>query len=76
VSEEKSPIEAKDTSVLQVNGLADANYYEALYQIVQDAQAAGSVVQIVTIWPSPLVSSAGAGVVKPLDCKPSGACPK
>jgi len=63
-------------SVLQVNGLADASYYEALYQIIQDAQAAGSVIQIVTIWPTTLGDEGGGGVVKPMDCQPSGACPK
>lgn len=74
MSENKTTSET--TSVLQVKGLADASYYEALYQIIQDAQAAGSVVQIVTIWPSTLGDEGGAGVVKPKDCKPSGACPK
>ena len=76
MSENSSSFEGKDTSVRQINGVSDTSYYEALYQIIQDAQAAGSVVQIVTIWPSSQVSSDGATVLKPLDCKPSGACPK
>lgn len=55
--------------------ITDPTYYEALYQIVQDAQAAGSVVQIVTIFPVS-VSSLPPGDAIPMDCMPSGKCPK
>lgn len=76
MSAEKSAAEANENSLVQVKGLGDANYYEALYQIIQDAQVAGSVVQIVTIWPPAQGGEGGTGVIKPLDCRPSGACPK
>lgn len=55
--------------------LGDETYYQALFQIIQDAQAAGSVVQIVTIWPAQSTENR-PGEVKPMDCKPSGNCPK
>lgn len=54
--------------------IADPRYYEALLQIVQDAQASGSVVQIVTIFPS--ASTRVSDLATSLDCMPSGACPK
>ena len=57
--------------------ISDPKLYETLFNIVQDAQAAGSVVQIITIWPA---SSDGgplaAQMARMTDCKPSGQCPK
>lgn len=58
-----------------VLSVSDPRLYELLFTILQDAQAAGSVVQIITIWPS----SAGVardGVVHPTKCSPTGVCPK
>lgn len=55
--------------------ITDPTYYETLYQIVQDAQAAGSVVQIVTIFPIS-VGGLAPGDAVPMDCMPSGKCPK
>ncbi|MDE1463976.1 hypothetical protein [Spartinivicinus poritis] len=64
-----------DTTI-KVGGASDTNYYEALYQIIQDAQAAGSVVQIVTIWPSTGYDESAFQKVMADDCQPSGSCPK
>lgn len=54
----------------------DPRLYELLFNMVQEAQAAGSVVQIVTIWPATGAPDRGGPVIHPTKCAPSGACPK
>lgn len=58
------------------SNIGDPRLYETIFNIVQEAQAAGSVVQIITIWPTTDESNGGAGVVRPTKCAPTGACPK
>lgn len=54
---------------------ADPKLLELIYNIVQDAQASGSVVQIITIWPTS--SPLGDGESMPKGCKPKDErCPK
>ncbi len=60
----------------EIRVITDQRLYETIFNIVQEAQAAGSVVQIITIWPSVGDGVLGGGPIKPMDCKPSGACPK
>lgn len=76
MSKEKQVNETTASQMVSVAG--DENYYEALYQIIQDAQAAGSVVQIVTIWPNTQADGEQSDGIRTesTDCKPSGACPK
>jgi hypothetical protein len=66
--------EAEKKPAIQV--ITDPLLYETLFNIVQEAQAAGSVVQVITIWPSASDGLLGGGAIKPMDCAPSGACPK
>lgn len=54
----------------------DPRLYELLFNVVQEAQAAGSVVQIVTIWPATGASDRSGSVIHPTKCGPTGACPK
>lgn len=54
---------------------SDTRLHEMLFSIVQEAQAAGSVVQIITIWPAEEGSKPG-GPIHPTKCAPTGACPK
>lgn len=59
-----------------VSRVGDSRLYEAIFNIVQEAQAAGSVVQIITIWPATGENDSGDGIVRPTKCGPTGACPK
>lgn len=45
------------------------NLHETIFKIVQEAQAAGSVIQIITIWP-PAASDGRPSQVMPDDCSP------
>jgi len=69
--------EANDSSIVNalVANAGDPHLYELLFNLVQEAQAAGCVVQIVTIWPATGPTDKES-VVHPTKCRPSGACPK
>lgn len=70
--------ETNDSAMLKTFVAAgnDPKLYELIFNIVQEAQAAGSVVQIVTIWPATGESDKGGPIAKPTKCAPTGACPK
>lgn len=69
--------EENDSGIVKalVASAGDPRLYELLFNAVQEAHAAGCVVQIVTIWP-PTEPSNGAGPIHPTKCGPTGACPK
>jgi hypothetical protein len=55
--------------------VSDPKLYEYLYSVIQDAQASGAVVHIVTILPTTIVSP--NGIIEPLGCNPKATtCPK
>ncbi len=56
--------------------VGDSHLYETIFNIVQEAQAAGSIVQIITIWPATGDMGRTDAVIRPTKCAPSGACPK
>jgi hypothetical protein len=61
---------------IMIENSKDPQLYETIFNIVQEAQAAGSVVQIITIWPAQGESNGSKNVVHPTKCAPTGACPK
>lgn len=55
---------------------SDPKLYELIFNLVQEAQAAGSVVQIITIWPATEEGKSPGPGPRPTKCAPTGACPK
>ena len=61
----------------EIRVTSDPLIYETIFNIVQDAQAAGSVVQLITIWPPSSSTDPGGGTADIKSCNPKDTiCPK